>query len=144
MVKQISEDELKEKLTPEQYHILREKGTEAPGSGKYLDHNEKGMYTCTVCGAPLFSSDSKYDSKTPGLIGWPSFSEAANNKALKLTEDKSLGMNRVEVTCANCGSHLGHLFKDLDDTPTGQHFCINSACLGFMPEEKAKKASLLK
>jgi peptide-methionine (R)-S-oxide reductase len=132
----------RKKLTPEQYHILREKGTEAPGSGKYLNHSEKGIYTCAVCGAELFSSKAKYESTAPGLAGWPSFSEAADNKALELKEDNSLGMNRVEVMCANCGSHLGHLFKDAPDHPSGVHFCINSACLGFEPkpgEAKTKK-----
>lgn len=139
MAKQLSDGELSKKLTPEQYHILREKGTEAPFSGQFLDHNEKGMYNCAVCGAELFSSESKYDSKTPGLIGWPSFSEATKNEALVLKSDVSHGMQRTEVTCANCGSHLGHVF-DANDSSTGQHFCINSTCLGFMPEEKTKKA----
>ncbi len=134
MAKQYTDEELKKKLTPEQYHILREKGTEAPFTGKYLNHKESGMYTCAVCGAELFSSEAKYESTAPDLAGWPSFSEAANNKALELKEDNSLGMNRVEVTCANCGSHLGHLFKDASDHPSGTHFCINSACLGFMPK----------
>ncbi len=132
----VNDDELKKKLTPEQYHILREKGTEAPFSGKYLNHSEKGMYTCAVCGAQLFSSESKFESKAPGLAGWPSFSEAASNKALKLVDDNSLGMNRVEVTCANCGSHLGHLFKDVPDHPSGVHYCINSACLDFVESDK--------
>ena len=140
MTKQYTDEELRQKLTPEQYRIVREKGTEAPGSGKYLNHNEKGMYTCVVCGAQLFSSDNKHDSTTPGLIGWPSFSEASSNKALKLSEDNSMGMSRVEVSCANCGSHLGHLFKGVEDTPTGQHFCINSACLAFLPEDKKPKS----
>lgn len=142
MTKQFSDEELKKKLTPEQYHVLREKGTEAPFTGKYLNHKESGMYTCAVCGAELFSSGAKYESTAPGLAGWPSFSEAANNKALKLKEDKSLGMNRVEVTCASCGSHLGHLFKDAPDHPSGMHFCINSACLEFMSKSGKKDGKI--
>jgi peptide-methionine (R)-S-oxide reductase len=129
-----TEDEIKQKLTPEQYHILREKGTEAPGTGKLLYNTEKGMYSCPVCGADLFSSDSKYESNIPGLIGWPSFAEAATNDALKLVDDTSLGMQRTEVLCATCGSHLGHLFPD-DSSPTGRHYCINSAALDFKKAE---------
>jgi len=124
-------------LTDEQKKILFNQGTEAPFSGKFLDHNENGMYTCANCGAELFSSDSKYDSTEPGLIGWPSFSEAAKNDALKLKSDVSLGMQRTEVTCANCGVHLGHVFE-AGDSATGQHFCINSACLGFNPQKPKK------
>ena len=131
----LTDEELKKKLTPEQYHILREEGTEAPFSGKYLNHKENGMYTCAVCGAELFSSDTKYDSTTPGLMGWPSFYDIAKSDAVKLTEDHSLGMSRVEVTCTNCGSHLGHLFDD-ESAPNGKHFCINSACLDFKPKTK--------
>lgn len=130
----LSDEEWKKKLTPEQYAVLREKGTEAPGSGKFLNHSELGMYTCAACGAELFKSNTKYESKTPGLVGWPSFSEAASNKALKLTEDNSLGMHRTEVTCANCGGHLGHLFE-ADDSPNGQHYCINSCTLDFKPQK---------
>ena len=120
----------KKKLTPEQYNILREKGTEAPGSGKYVDFYEDGMYHCAACDQPLFSSDTKYESTMPGLIGWPAFSDMVSNDALKLEDDTSLGMRRTEVTCANCGSHLGHLFPD-DSSPNGQHYCINSVCLDF-------------
>jgi len=136
MAKHYTDEELRKKLTPEQYHILREKGTEAPFSGKYLNHNEKGMYTCPVCGAELFTSDSMYESHIPGLEGWPSFAAAAKSGAIKLVDDNSLGMHRTEVLCANCGSHLGHLFDD-SGSPTGQHYCINSAALDFEP--KAKK-----
>jgi len=126
----VFEDELKEKLTPEQYKILREGGTEVPFSGKYLDHKEDGTYICTVCGAKLFSSKTKYDSHTPGLIGWPSFSEVMDSDAIELRDDNKLGMHRVEVLCKNCGSHLGHLFDD-KDAPGGKHYCINSTCLDF-------------
>lgn len=130
---QVDEEELKKKLTPEQYHILREAGTETPFSGKYLNHNEKGMYTCAVCGARLFKSDSKYESHQPGLAGWPSFSEVASSDAVELKDDDSHGMHRLEVTCKNCGSHLGHLFDD-EESSSGKHYCINSACLNFMPK----------
>lgn len=122
-----TDDKLKKKLTPEQYHILREKGTEAPGSGKLLHNDKTGDYTCMACGQVVFTSDTKFDSGS----GWPSFYDVANSKAVKLEEDTSLGMSRVEVMCANCGSHLGHVFNDAPDQPTGQRFCINSAALDF-------------
>jgi len=132
MAKQFSEEELKKRLTPEQYHILREKGTEAPYTGKLLSNKEEGTYVCPVCGAELFKSGQKFDSGS----GWPSFYDVASTGAVNLNEDNSLGMRRVEVTCANCGSHLGHLFNDAHDQPTGQRFCINSASLKFMPKGK--------
>jgi peptide-methionine (R)-S-oxide reductase len=141
VAKQFTEEELKKKLTPEQYRILREKGTELPFTGKYLNHNENGMYTCAVCGAELFDSKTKYESKMAGLEGWPSFADVASSKAVKLTEDKSHGVHRVEVACANCGSHLGHVFSGDNDSPTGMHFCINSACLDFEPKDKADKSA---
>lgn len=122
-----------QELTPEQYNVLREKGTEKPFSGKFLNHTATGMYTCVACGNELFRSSAKYDSKTPGLIGWPSFSELAHNDAVKLVPDTSLGLFRTEVVCAKCGGHLGHVF-DADDSSTGKHYCINSVCLGFTPE----------
>ena len=117
-------------LTDEQKEVLFNKGTETPGTGKFLNHNETGMYTCANCGAELFSSNSKYESTEPGLIGWPSFSEAAANGSVELKDDNSLGMHRQEVVCKNCGVHLGHLFA-ADDSPNGQHYCINSVCLDF-------------
>lgn len=126
----MTDDELRAKLTPEQYHVLREKGTEEPGTGALLYNDEKGEYRCPVCHSLLFTSDTKYESTTPGLTGWPSFSEAANNKALKLVPDNSFFMHRTEVQCAICGSHLGHLFDD-PSSPNGQHYCINSAALEF-------------
>jgi peptide-methionine (R)-S-oxide reductase len=129
----LSEDEWKQKLTPEQYHVLREKGTEVPGTGELL-HNEKtGEYTCAGCGNVVFKSDTKYESTVPGLIGWPSFAEAAANDAVKLQPDDSLGMSRTEVVCANCGGHLGHLFDD-PSSPNGKHYCINSCALNFEPK----------
>jgi peptide-methionine (R)-S-oxide reductase len=137
MLKQFADEELKKKLTPEQYHILREAGTEAPGSGDLLYNEAKGEYRCPVCNSLLFTSDAKYESTTPGLIGWPSFSEAASNEALKLVPDDSLGMHRTEVLCAVCDSHLGHLFDD-PTSPNGKHFCINSAALDFDPKDNKK------
>lgn len=126
----LSDQEWKQKLSAEQYHILREKGTEIPGTGKYLNHDEAGDFICAACGSLVFKSDSKYESTMPGLIGWPSFSDAADGQAIVLTDDSSIGMQRVEVTCANCGGHLGHLFPD-DSSSNGQHYCINSAALDF-------------
>ena len=127
MAMQLSEDEWKQKLTPEQYQVLREKGTETPGTGKLLHNHDSGEYTCAACGQVVFTSDTKFDSGS----GWPSFYDVANTDAVRLVEDDSMGMARVEVTCANCGSHLGHVFKDAPDQPTGMRFCINSAALDF-------------
>ncbi len=126
----ISEDEIKKKLTPEQYKILREGGTETPFTGKYLNHNEDGMYACKVCGIELFSSKNKYESHTPGLIGWPSFSDVIDSDSIEFVNDNSMGMHRVKVLCKNCGSHLGHIFDD-SEAPGGKHYCINSVCLDF-------------
>lgn len=127
-----TEDEWKQRLTPEQYHVLREKGTELPGSGELLYNDEAGMYVCAACGSPIFSSESKYESTMPGLVGWPSFSEAVSQGAVELADDTSHGMQRTEVLCKVCGSHLGHLFPD-DSSPNGQHYCINSISLDFAP-----------
>jgi peptide-methionine (R)-S-oxide reductase len=126
----MSNDEWKSKLTPEQYHVLREKGTEAPGTGALLHNDATGDYVCAGCGNIVFTSDTKYESTTPGLIGWPAFTEAAGNDAVELRPDDSLGMSRTEVVCSNCGGHLGHLFDD-PSSPNGQHYCINSAALDF-------------
>lgn len=121
-------------LTPEQYRIMREKGTEAPFTGKYHASHEKGLFACAACGSELFSSDTKFDSGT----GWPSFTQPANRENIELREDLSEGMQRVEVLCKNCGAHLGHVFNDLPRFAVkaggpadkgGRRYCINSACL---------------
>lgn len=116
----------KKKLTAEQYHVLREKGTEAAFSGKYVSSHDKGMYTCAACGVTLFSSDTKFDSGT----GWPSFDKPENLENVELKDDNSLGMHRIEVICKNCGSHLGHVFDD-GPTKSGKRYCINSCSLDF-------------
>lgn len=121
----MNDEELKKKLTPEEYHILREGGTEAPFTGEYWNNHEQGMYKCRVCGQELFSSDTKFDSGT----GWPSFTEPANLAHVELRDDNSDGMKRTEVICKNCGSHLGHVFDDGPADKGGKRFCINSACL---------------
>jgi peptide-methionine (R)-S-oxide reductase len=136
MTMQMSEDEWKKKLTPEQYEVLRNKGTEAPYSGKLLQNTKDGTYTCAACGNVLFKSDTKYESTTPGLMGWPSFSEVAKSDAVELRDDNSLGMHRTEVVCKKCGGHLGHVFDD-ETSPTNKHYCINSCVLDFTPHDKA-------
>ena len=118
----MNNDELKKKLTPEQYHVLREKGTEMPFSGKYVHETKDGMYACVVCGNILFSSDAKFDSGT----GWPSFDEALPGAVILRLE--SNGSNRTEIICAKCNSHLGHVFDD-GPTETGKRYCLNSVCL---------------
>ncbi len=123
----LSEAEWKKRLTPEQYKILREKGTEKPFSGKYLNSKEDGTFSCAACGNPIFRSDDKFDSGS----GWPSFDRAIPGST-KQTADFSHGMVRVEVTCARCGSHLGHVFED-GPGDTGLRFCINSEAMGFKP-----------
>ncbi len=120
---EINEAEIKSKLTPDEYSVLRQKATEAPFSGKLLHDDRDGMYKCKVCGSNLFSSDAKFDSGT----GWPSFDQALPG-AVKEIPDDSHGMHRVEVVCNKCGSHLGHLFND-GPTDTGMRYCLNSVCL---------------
>lgn len=122
-----TEAEWRAELTPEQYHILREKGTERAFTGKLYNNHDDGVYHCAACNAPLFKSDTKYDSGS----GWPSFWEPISPTAVVLHEDNSHGMRRVEVTCATCGSHLGHVFPDGPRETTGERFCINSASLEF-------------
>lgn len=116
---------LKKKLSPQQYHVLVEKGTEMPFSGKFVSHKESGAYVCGACGNELFSSETKFDSH----CGWPSFYDAKKG-SVKFTEDKSHLMRRIEVTCAKCGGHLGHIFND-GPAPSGQRYCINSLSLDF-------------
>ena len=123
-----TEQEWREKLSPERYNILREAGTEPPFSGEYTYSKEDGIYRCGACGNELFSSDSKFDSGT----GWPSFTEPAVAEAVELREDRSHFMTRTEVLCANCGSHLGHVFPD-GPGPDGQRYCINSLSLDLEP-----------
>lgn len=119
----INEEDLKKKLTPEEYAVLREGATEAPYTGEHLHTKQDGMFSCKVCGNQLFDSHTKFDSES----GWPSFDQAIPG-AVELKEDNSLGMHRTEVVCSKCGSHLGHVFDD-GPTETGKRYCINSVCL---------------
>jgi len=124
------ESEWKKNLTEVQYHVLREKGTEHPFTGKYWQHREDGTYVCAACGQELFRSETKFDAG----CGWPSFWDAADKDKIELRDDHSQGMDRMEVLCRRCGGHLGHLFDDGPE-PTGQRYCINSASLDFKKEK---------
>ncbi len=124
-----SEEEWKRLLTPEQYRVLREKGTERPFVNEFDEHFTPGVYACAACGQELFSSDTKFNSG----CGWPAFYAAKAGDRVQLDPDVSHGMVRTEVTCARCGSHLGHIFDDAPQTPTGQRYCINSVSLKFIP-----------
>jgi peptide-methionine (R)-S-oxide reductase len=128
-----SEAEWKQILTPEQYHVLRQKGTERAFTGKYWNHHEDGSYSCAGCGQVLFSSETKFDSG----CGWPSFWQAIDKSKIEYKDDFSYGMHRIEVLCRRCGGHLGHVFDD-GPNPTGKRYCINSAAIQFQKRAEEK------
>lgn len=124
-----TDDEWAVELSPQEFHVLRQAGTERPWSGALLDESRPGTYSCRACGAELFDAGTKFDAG----CGWPSFYEVSRSDAVELLDDDSLGMRRTEVRCARCGSHLGHVFPDAPQTPTGNRFCMNSVSLTFDP-----------
>lgn len=130
-MKKMPQDYWRKKLTPEQYKVLREKGTEPAFSGALHNNHQTGMYSCAACGMELFSSKTKFDSGS----GWPSFDNPVNRENVELLVDDSYGMTRTEVVCKNCGSHLGHLFDDGPKQTSGKRYCINSCSLDFKPHE---------
>jgi peptide-methionine (R)-S-oxide reductase len=132
-----SDEQWRQLLTPEQYYVLRQQGTEAPFTNKYDHHFKPGTYACAGCGQELFSSNTKFNSG----CGWPAFYAAQAGDRVKLTPDLSHGMVRTEVTCSRCDSHLGHIFDDAPQTPTGQRYCINSVSLNFIPAKDEQQTS---
>jgi peptide-methionine (R)-S-oxide reductase len=124
-----SDEEWRSELSPDEFAVLRQAATERPWTGELLDENREGVYRCKACGAELFRSEAKFDSH----CGWPSFYIPTEQDAVQLLKDHSLGMERIEVLCSNCGSHLGHVFDDAPQTPTGDRFCMNSVSLSFEP-----------
>ena len=127
-----TDEQWRSELTPEEYAVLRKAGTERPWTGEYNETKTTGIYSCRACGADLFESETKFDSH----CGWPSFYEPKESDAVVLREDSTLGMRRVEVLCASCGSHLGHVFDDAPQTPTGDRFCMNSVSLRLKPADQ--------
>jgi len=130
---QKSDADWQKELAPEEFAVLRRAGTERPGTGKLLGEQRVGIYSCRACGNELFRSETKFESH----CGWPSFFESASSDAVERIEDRSHGMTRIEVRCKKCGSHLGHVFDDAPQTPTGERYCMNSVSLTFAPKEPA-------
>ena len=128
---QKTDEQWRQELTPEEYAVLRKAGTERPWTGEYNETKTEGVYSCRACGQELFRSDTKFDSH----CGWPSFYAPTAEDKVVLREDRAMGMKRVEVLCSSCGSHLGHVFDDAPQTPTGDRYCMNSVSLKLQPKE---------